>query len=129
MATQESRLLLIHTASIPLSHPSSYIRAASFKRSLTRVSSVGFFHETVPHGSLSIRLVSFRIFQKIGGDIRNFVFIIIVNDNGDKLLPVSLLLAINYCRCLELKPAIKPSPGFSTQSTYLILKFFCDLLM
>jgi hypothetical protein len=31
---------------------------------------------------------TFRIFRKIRGNIHNFVFIAVVNDTGDKLLPV-----------------------------------------
>jgi hypothetical protein len=62
--------------------------------------------------------------MKIRRDIHNFVFIVGVVDNGDKLftvvydtgdelLPVSLLPAINHCRC-PLTPVIKPFPGFSS---------------
>jgi hypothetical protein len=51
--------------------------------------------------------------MKIRGDIHNFVRIPSVNDTGNKLLPVSLLLAINYSP-VSLTPVIKPYPGFSS---------------
>jgi hypothetical protein len=57
-------------------------------------------------------------FTKIRRDSHNFMFIAVVvdtgdklftgvNDTSDKLLPVTLLLAINY----RLTPVIKPGPG------------------
>jgi hypothetical protein len=57
--------------------------------------------------------------MKIRRDTHNFMFIAVVvdsgdklftgvNDTGDKLSPVSLLLAKNY----RLTPVIKPGPGF-----------------
>jgi hypothetical protein len=69
-----------------------------------------FFLESVSPGPLIIRLGSFRICAKIRGDSHNSVFIAgikdtsdklftVVNDTGEKLSLVSLLSAINYCRC------------------------------
>jgi hypothetical protein len=68
-----------------------------------------FLHELVTPGPVSIPVGLFRIFTKIRGDTRHFVFIAGVNDTGDelftgvndtgdKLSPVSLLPEINYRR-------------------------------
>ncbi len=47
--------------------------------------SSGFFHNSVSKRPVSISLGKFRIFTKIRGDTRNFVFIAGVVDTGDKL--------------------------------------------
>ncbi len=82
-------------------HYSTY----SIKGSLTRdFRRQVFFMTQFPPGLLRIPLRPFKIFTRIRGDIRNFVFIAGINDTGNKLLtgvnntlPVSLLPAINYC--------------------------------
>ncbi len=77
----------------------------SLKEVSHKISTLGFFHESVSPGPLSIPVGLFRIFTKIRGNIRNFVFIVGVsetgkmlfsgvNDTDDKLSPVSLLRAI-----------------------------------
>jgi hypothetical protein len=45
----------------------------------------GFFHESVSPRPPSIPLGPFRIFSKIRGVIREWIFIAGVNDTGDKL--------------------------------------------
>jgi hypothetical protein len=44
-----------------------------------------FFHESVSPGPLSTPLGPFQIFIKIRGDIPSFVFIVGINDTGDKV--------------------------------------------
>jgi hypothetical protein len=52
-----------------------------------RFSASSFFRELVSPKPLSILLGCFRTFMKIRGDIRNFVFIVVVDsDTGDKAL-------------------------------------------
>ncbi len=46
----------------------------------------GFFHESVSPRPPSIQLEPFGIFSKIRGDIRELMFITVVNDTDDKLL-------------------------------------------
>jgi hypothetical protein len=85
----------------------------------------GFFHESVAPGLLSIPFRPFQICSKILGDIRNFVIITgisdigdklfaSVNDTGNKLFPVSLLLAP-----VSWTPAIMRCPGFSSLVTMI----------
>jgi hypothetical protein len=53
----------------------------TIKGSLTR--DFRFFHESVSPVPLNIPLGPFRNFKKICGDIRNFMFIVRVNDTGN----------------------------------------------
>ncbi len=56
-----------------------------FKGSLTREFRLQvFFHKSVSPGPLSIPLGPFRIFSKIRGDNRKWMFITGVNDTGNK---------------------------------------------
>ncbi len=75
-----------------------------------RLLSSGFLNDSVSSVSLSIPLGPFQIFTKTCRDIFNSVLIAGVNNTGDKMFtsvssidnklsPVSLLPAINYCRC------------------------------
>ncbi len=57
-----------------------------------------FFHEQVSPGPQSIPLELFSIFTEIRGDIRNCMFIAVVNDTSCS--PVKTSPAINYCWCL-----------------------------
>jgi len=45
---------------------------------------ISFFHKSVSPGPLSIPLGPFQIFSKIRGDIREWMFISVVNDTGEK---------------------------------------------
>ncbi len=46
---------------------------------------LGFFHEAVSPRPLSTPSGPFKIFTKIRGDISSFVFIVGINDTGDKV--------------------------------------------
>ncbi len=54
------------------------------RESDTRISTSGFFHKSMAPRPLSITLGSFRIFSKIRGDNREWMFITGVNDIGEK---------------------------------------------
>ncbi len=60
------------------------------RESVMRFSSLGFFHESLYPGPLSILLGPLLIFTKIHEDMCNFVFTGVI-DNGDKLY-----IAVNH---------------------------------
>ena len=57
----------------------------SLKEVSHKISTWGFFHESVSPGPLSVLLGLFGIFTKIRRDIRNFVFIVGVSETGKML--------------------------------------------
>ncbi len=58
--------------------------AAALKGVWHEIFDFNFFHKSVSPGPLSIPLGRFRIFSKIRGDIREWMFISGVNDTGEK---------------------------------------------
>ncbi len=89
MATQESSLLLIHTASIPLSHPLLTFEQHPLNGVWHEIRLEVFFNESTSQGPLSVPFGSLWIFTKIRGKSHNFVLFTGANDT----------VAINYCWC------------------------------
>ncbi len=73
--------------------------------SVTRLSTSGFFHESVSPKPLSIPLGSFQIFAKIRRDIRSSRFATGVNDTGRKCKRSSIIkvLIIQFGHLLEVQ--------------------------